>query len=106
MDWIKLFSSTDEAKARVKENGTQLIIIGGKRVCLARFNGRFFAVQDRCTHNGESLSGGRLNHQGEVICPWHNYRFDLKTGRACDSECRDLETYPLKEDNSGFFIGM
>ncbi len=106
MDWIRLFSSAEEARTKVSENDTQLIIIGGKRICLARFNDRFFAVQDRCTHNGESLSGGRLNFQGEIICPWHNYRFDLKTGRACDSACSDLETFPLREDDSGFFIGL
>ncbi|HLT73827.1 MAG TPA: Rieske 2Fe-2S domain-containing protein [Ohtaekwangia sp.] len=106
MDWIKLFSSIEEAKEKVEENGTRLIIIGGKRVCLARFNNRFFAVQDKCTHNGESLSRGKLNYQGEIICPWHNYRFDLETGRACDSTCRDLETYALRIDETGFFIGM
>jgi nitrite reductase/ring-hydroxylating ferredoxin subunit len=66
----------------------------------------FYAVQDGCSHNGESLSGGRVNYIGEIICPWHNYRFDLKSGRACDSDCADLRTFPVRYDASGFFIGI
>jgi nitrite reductase/ring-hydroxylating ferredoxin subunit len=106
MEWIKIFGSDAEAKTRVPDNSTQLLIIGGKRVCLARHNDEFYAVQDRCTHNGESLSKGKINFAGEVICPWHGYRFDLRSGRACDSSSDDLETYPIKADNTGFFIGF
>lgn len=106
MNWIKVFSSIDEARARLAEKKTQLLIIGKERICLAEFNNDFFAVQDACSHNGESLSGGLINYSGEIVCPWHNYRFDLKTGRACDSDCRDLKQYPLKWDATGFFIAI
>lgn len=106
MEWIKLFSSAEEAKQKVPENKTQLLIIKGKRICLARHSDQFFAVQDKCSHNGESLSRGAVNFRGEIICPWHNYRFDLKSGKACDSSSPDLETYLIKADDAGFFIGF
>ena len=106
MEWIKIFSSDSEAKERVAADQTQLLIIRGVRICLARYGDNFFAVQDACSHNGESLSKGKINYLGEVICPWHGYRFELKSGRACDSSCRDLKTYPVKTDESGFFIGL
>lgn len=106
MEWIKIFGSYEEARSRIPEDSTQLVIVRGKRICLARHAGVFFAVQDRCTHNGESLSTGKVNFAGEIICPWHSYRFDLRSGKACDSDARDLETYPVKSDNTGFFIGF
>jgi nitrite reductase/ring-hydroxylating ferredoxin subunit len=106
MNWIKIFTGEAEARQRIAENRGQLVVIGTARICLARYGNRFFAVQDACTHNSESLSKGKINHLGEVICPWHGYRFELKTGRACDSSCSDLVTYPLKIDESGFFIGL
>ena len=106
MEWIKVFSSREEARDRLRVNTTQLLIIRGERICLAKYGEEFLAVQDACSHNGESLSKGKVNFAGEIICPWHNYRFDLKSGKACDSGCRDLKTYPLKYDDAGFFIGI
>lgn len=106
MEWIKIFGSDEEARRKIREGSTQLLIIHGKRICLARHADTFHAVQDRCTHNGESLSRGIVNFAGEIICPWHNYRFDLKSGKACDSDAHDLETFPVRSDNTGFFIGF
>ena len=106
MEWVKVFSSVEDADRRMEGKTLQLLVIHGKRICLTRHSSGFFAVQDACSHNGESLSKGTVNHQGEIICPWHNYRFELATGRACDSSCADLKTYPLRIDSSGFFIGI
>ena len=106
MEWIRIFSSVEEARTRLAAKQAQLLIVGRHRICLALTGGRFHAVQDACPHNGESLSGGKVNYAGEIICPWHNYRFDLASGKACDSNCTDLRIYPLREDDTGFFIGI
>jgi 3-phenylpropionate/trans-cinnamate dioxygenase ferredoxin subunit len=106
MEWLKIFESEEHAKNRIKENSAQLLIVNGKRICLARYKGEFFAVQDSCTHHGESLSKGKVNFLGEIICPLHNYRFKLDSGRASDSSCGDLLTYAVKSSDSGFFIGV
>jgi len=52
------------------------------------------------------LSKGKVNYLGEVICPWHNYRFDLQSGRESSTRSADLITYPLKIDEAGFFVGI
>lgn len=96
----------DEARSRIQPDKPQLVLIGEKRICLVRRHDQFFAVQDRCTHNGESLSKGMVNYLGEVICPWHNYRFSLQTGRESASRSADLITYPVKTENNGLFIGI
>ena len=41
----------------------------------------FFAIDDTCPHQGGSLGEGTY-HDGRVICPMHNWIFDVKTG-AC-----------------------
>lgn len=61
MEWIKIFPSEAVARANIQEHLPQLIIVGGERICLALHEGKFFAVQDKCTHNGESLSKGQIN---------------------------------------------
>jgi nitrite reductase/ring-hydroxylating ferredoxin subunit len=106
MEWIKIFQSEDEAINKLASQKPQLLILHGKRICLVNDHGKFKAVQDACSHNGESLSKGKVNHLGEIVCPWHGYRFELSTGRACDSSSPDLVTYPVKIDESGFYVGI
>lgn len=106
MEWLKLFSDEQEARLRIPQSKPQLVIANGKRICLVNYNNTFFAVQDSCTHSGESLSKGKVNHLGEVICPLHNYCFSLQSGHELSARSRDLTTYPIKIDDSGFFIGV
>ena len=106
MEWIKIFPNEAAARANIQEHAPRLIIVRGQRICLSLHEGKFFAVQDTCTHNGESLSKGQINYRGEIICPFHGFRFDLNGGMACDSQSRDLTTYPIKSDDNGFFIGL
>ena len=106
MEWLKLFESESEARMRIKEHKPQLLIVNEKRICLAMHQGKFYAVQDSCTHHGESLSKGVVNYLGEIVCPWHHYRFQLDSGKASDSSCPDLITFELKSNESGFFIAI
>jgi nitrite reductase/ring-hydroxylating ferredoxin subunit len=106
VQWVKIFASVAEAHQRLQADKPQLVIANGKRICLARHADRFFAVQDSCSHSGESLSKGIINYLGEVVCPLHNHCFNLQTGREISSRSADLLTYPLKIDDSGFYIGV
>lgn len=106
MQWFKIFTTEEDARKALLANKPRLVIIDEKRITLVRHNEIFFAVQDRCTHLNDSLSKGIVNHLGEIVCPWHNYRFDLKSGKACDHSCPDLDTYAIKVNYDGFFIGF
>lgn len=70
---------------------------GGKPLCVAQVDGRFYALIDRCPHGGAPLSGGRLTgtvesdgpghyrlcRRDEMLkCPWHGWEFDLATGQS------------------------
>ena len=106
MEWIRIFTSGAEALLRIREDTPQLVIIGEVRICLVRHDDVFSAVQDSCSHNGESLSKGHVNYLGEIICPWHNYCFDLRSGREIEGRSSELRTFPVKLDDTGFFIGI
>lgn len=106
MEWVQIFSSAEQARHRLLENKPQLLILGSRRICLVLRKDKIYAIQDACTHSGESLSKGAINFLGEVICPGHGYGFDLKTGRECNERCRDLTTYLVKDDETGFYVGI
>ncbi len=106
MEWVMIFDRDDNRMAELGQNKPQLLLVRGKRICLVQREGRWLAVEDTCPHNGESLSKGSINYLGEVVCPWHGHRFNLATGRECAQRSRDLETYPVKLDLAGLFIGL
>ncbi|HZX74159.1 MAG TPA: Rieske (2Fe-2S) protein [Cyclobacteriaceae bacterium] len=106
MEWVKIFSSQSELQKHLEENRPRLLQVYGKKICLVYRESKLFAVQDSCPHNGESLSKGTVNFQGEIVCPWHGQRFSLKTGREGGQQSQDLITYPVKETEEGVFIGV
>lgn len=106
MRWVKIFSGLKEAGERISENKPQLLVIDGRRICLVKRGNHFYAVSDRCTHNGESLSKGTVNFIGEIVCPWHGHQFSLKTGREFQQRSNDLDCYPIKEEADGLYLGI
>ena len=55
--------------------------VGEQRIALCNVNGRFYAIDDVCTHDGGSLDQGEL--QGQLVeCPRHGAKFDVTDGRA------------------------
>ena len=54
--------------------------VGDVRIALCNVNGRFYAIDDVCTHDGGPLDQGEL--EGNLVeCPRHGARFDVTTGR-------------------------
>jgi nitrite reductase/ring-hydroxylating ferredoxin subunit len=48
---------------------------------VGRSHGEVFGVSKRCRHQLADLSGGRLDGEGCLVCPWHGSRYDVRTGR-------------------------
>ncbi len=106
MRWVKIFESQEEAVLKLPLNQPLEKMVENRSLCFVRTEQRIFVILDRCSHNGERLSKGRLNAFGEIICPWHGYRFQLATGRECGERSRDVETFPIREAADGIYVGM
>ncbi|HZF17671.1 MAG TPA: non-heme iron oxygenase ferredoxin subunit [Steroidobacteraceae bacterium] len=55
--------------------------VRGREIVVVNSDGRFFAIDNRCTHDGEELASGPVEGD-QIICPRHGARFCLKTGAA------------------------
>ena len=75
-EFIRVAKTSDLA-----ENETMLVEVGDERIVLSNIEGSFYAIGEVCTHAEGPLSEGEVE-EGEVECPWHGSRFDLKTGEA------------------------
>jgi 3-phenylpropionate/trans-cinnamate dioxygenase ferredoxin subunit len=59
----------------------RVVDVDGILVVVANLGGQFHAIEDVCTHDGGPLGEGRLEN-GQIICPRHGARFDVRTGAA------------------------
>ena len=87
-------------------NRVATIHVGGKKLCIAHTDKGFFAISDRCPHNGASLGTGHCTTDGAVVCPVHRYSFDLVTGRARAGLGDAVRTYKLMVADDGIYIEM
>jgi nitrite reductase/ring-hydroxylating ferredoxin subunit len=45
---------------------------------------RYFAVSRRCRHQLADLSEGSIDAEGCLVCPWHQSRYDVRTGEMVE----------------------
>jgi nitrite reductase (NADH) small subunit len=55
--------------------------MAGGRLCVARVKGEIVVMDNRCPHQGGPLGQGFVE-KGRVVCPFHAWAFDVKTGEA------------------------
>jgi len=45
---------------------------------------RYFAVSRHCRHQLADLSAGSVDADGCLVCPWHQSRYDVRTGEMVE----------------------
>ena len=75
---------------------------GDKMICVANVNGEINAMDNVCLHRGGPLGEGVIE-DGKVICPWHGWAWDPKTGEAQAPGAR-VAVYPVKIENGDVLI--
>jgi nitrite reductase/ring-hydroxylating ferredoxin subunit len=81
-------------------------VVEDLEILVVNLDGSFHAFANRCPHQGGPLSKGRLE-DGVMICPWHLWRFDARTGRPHFPEgYTGVARYPVKVENGQIFVGV
>jgi 3-phenylpropionate/trans-cinnamate dioxygenase ferredoxin component len=75
-DFVRVASISD-----LPDPGKTTVEIEDRIVLLVHVNGQFYCIDDVCTHDGGTLSEGRLCGV-EIACPRHGAKFDVRDGRA------------------------
>lgn len=90
------------AVADIPPGQRRIVTVRGREIGVFNIGGEFFALINRCPHQGAPLCTGdllsrmeaeepgryRLGRRGEMLrCPWHCWEFDVRTGQSwCDPE--------------------
>jgi 3-phenylpropionate/trans-cinnamate dioxygenase ferredoxin component len=88
----------------VPDPGKAIFIAGDRTVALFHIAGRWWATDDRCTHDGGQLVAGRL--EGYIItCPRHGARFDVRTGEVLAKPASvDLAVHEVKVEGDDVLV--
>ena len=70
--------------------------IEGTPIAVFNLNGHYYAIEDVCTHEAETLSDGAVEGE-EIVCPRHGAHFSIVTGAALSPPAYEpVTTFPVQ----------
>jgi nitrite reductase/ring-hydroxylating ferredoxin subunit len=95
-DYVRVASKSD-----LKDGALLKVEVKGKELVLTMVDGKIYAIDNECTHQGGPLNEGELNGYN-LKCPWHYAVFDMRDGRVSDRTvwATNLNSYPVKIDET------
>ena len=92
------------AAADVEPDTPVRVVLDNVAYAVFSLNGQFYATQDHCTHGPGSLAEGIVMGI-EIECPFHQGRFDIRTGCATAAPCTQaLRTWTVHASGGQLFI--
>ena len=76
----------------------------GVDVCLANVDGELAAMDNACPHRQGPLGEGWIEGNA-VVCPWHAWAFDCRTG-DCPEEHSRVNVYPLRREGEDVLVNL
>jgi nitrite reductase (NADH) small subunit len=79
--------------------------VEGVGVCLANVNGELSALDNWCPHRRGPLGQGWVEGEA-VVCPWHSWTFNVKTGVAEFPENEWVEVFPVRIEGEDVLVDI
>jgi 3-phenylpropionate/trans-cinnamate dioxygenase ferredoxin component len=88
--------------------GKMLVEVEDRLVVLFHVGGKFFAIDDVCTHDGGPLSEGALDVKAcTIACPRHGAKFDIRSGAALTMPATQAtEAHEVKVEGGTVFVRL
>ena len=83
--------STDE----VPEGTAREFEVSGRRITIWAIAGAYYALDSRCPHKGGPLAEGLVEGH-TIICPWHGWSFDLRSGERLNGLAAQIGCYRVR----------
>ena len=90
-EWIDVAAAADFPPGSFRR-----LEVDGVAIAVFNVDSRYYAIEDVCSHEAETLSGGALDGV-EITCPRHAARFSLVTGEALSPPAYEpIATFPVR----------
>ena len=94
------------AKVADIPSGTgRTVDVGGILLAIYHVDGTFYAVDNTCPHAGGPLGEGKLS-EGIVECPWHGWRFNIRTGERVGNNTIAIACCPVRIEGDQIQIAL
>jgi 3-phenylpropionate/trans-cinnamate dioxygenase ferredoxin subunit len=88
----------------IRPGEKKIVEVDGALIVVVNLGGEFFALEDVCTHDGGPLGEGTLE-DGQLVCPRHGARFDVRTGDALKMPAFEpVPTYEVRVENGDILV--
>ena len=78
-------------------------IVSGRAVALFNVDGHVFATSNVCLHRGGPLGQGMLEGHA-VMCPWHAWTWDVRTGENTANPTLKVPAYEVKVEEGQVLV--
>lgn len=94
---IILFDDKRNADQLLEKQSIVELAINGKRMLFTKHAEAYYLFEKHCPHFDYPLKESPVSRSGEIVCPWHNYRFSLPNGgRESELRCKALHVIPAR----------
>lgn len=81
------------------------VTVSDREIAVFNCDGQFYAVDNVCPHAGGPLSEGPLD--GSIVtCPWHGWRFDVRTGVSPINPAAKVTKYEVKVEGADILVAV
>lgn len=97
------------------DGAQQVVTVKGREIAVFNVGGKFYALLNRCPHEGASLAAGarvgllESDRPGDyrytqigcfVKCPWHGWEYDIATGQSyCDPKDTKVKRFNVEVED-------
>jgi 3-phenylpropionate/trans-cinnamate dioxygenase ferredoxin subunit len=93
-DWVTVATVGD-----LPPGSHRVVDVDDASVVVFNLGGRYYAIEDVCTHDGGQLTGGTIEGE-EIVCPRHGARFSIRTGEALTAPAYEpVAKFPVRIEN-------
>ena len=85
------------------EDEAKEFTVGEKIVCVANVEGKLCALDNVCVHRGGPLGQGVIV-DGSVVCPWHGWMYNPRTGEPMQNPSLKVAVYPIKVEGDEVLV--
>jgi nitrite reductase/ring-hydroxylating ferredoxin subunit len=93
------------ADAALAEGQMTAVYPLGLNIVVARVQGALYAVSGKCAHMACPLFMGTLDGYN-LVCPCHDWRYDIRTGRFRAAPELGLTVYPVKAETGKIYVSL
>ena len=106
------------------EGDRRIVFHGGTEIGVFHWQGNYYAYENLCLHQGgpacegitmhkveeiirpdKTYAGQRFNMEQEhIVCPWHGYEYDMKTGECIPDRSIKLRKFEVVTQDDSVYV--